>query len=157
MGALHMDRRSGAALIFEAGASVYAIPIEHVAETLRPLTIEPLAGTPNFVLGASILRGVPVPIVDVGWLAGGIGPSAAQRLVTIKLGERRAALLVASVIGVRRLSSDTLAGLPALLQGAADRGVAAIGRLDADLLIVLNATRIVPDDVWSALKPKAGP
>ena len=152
-----MDRRSGAALIFEAGAGVYAIPIEHVAETLRPLTIEPLAGTPDFVLGVSILRGVPVPVVDVSRLVTGIDQSVGQRLVTIKLGARRAALLVSSVIGVRRLSSDTLAGLPALLRAAADRAVAAISFLDADLLVVLNATRIVPDEVWSALEPKAGP
>ena len=61
---------------------------------------------------------------------------------------------MASVIGVRRLSNEVLAGLPALLQGAADRGIAAIGKLDADLLVVLNATRMVPDEVWSAVDKK---
>jgi purine-binding chemotaxis protein CheW len=146
-----MAEDSGRALVFAAGTSIYAIPIEHVAETLRPLPTWALSGTPEFVVGVSIVRGTPVPIIDVSRLTCRDGAPAPTRFVTIKIGSRRAALAVSSVIGVRRLSAGTLAGLPGLLQGVTDRGVAAIGTLDAELLVVLNATHLVSDEVWRAI------
>ena len=43
-----------------------ALPLEHVVETMRPLPVEPLGDAPRFILGLSIVRGEPIPVVDVG-------------------------------------------------------------------------------------------
>ena len=52
-------------LIVMAGARACAIPLDYVAETMRPLPIEPVAGTPGFVRGVSVIRGAPTPVVDL--------------------------------------------------------------------------------------------
>ncbi len=52
-------------LVVMVGARACAFPLHHVAETMRPLPIEPVAGTPSFVRGVSVIRGMPTPVVDL--------------------------------------------------------------------------------------------
>jgi purine-binding chemotaxis protein CheW len=119
-----------------------------VIETMRPLPVEPLRGAPPFVLGISIIRGAPTPVVDAAALIGATG-STPRRFVTIRTGTRIGALAVDAVIGVHALAS--LAALPPLLDAARDVA-AAIGTLDAELLVVLDTARLVPDDVFAVLE-----
>jgi purine-binding chemotaxis protein CheW len=146
------DRDANLILLCRVGSSVCALPIEHVSETMRPLPVEPFAGSPTFVLGLSIIRGSPVPVVDAGRLLGAAEQPRLTRFVTIKVGERRAALAVGAVVGVWSLAATSLDELPPLLREASGDVVAAIGRLDADLLLVLRSARIVPESVWTALE-----
>jgi purine-binding chemotaxis protein CheW len=68
------------------------------------------------------------------------------------LGERTAALAVDAVLDVRSVSSQILASTPPLLREAGASVVSVIGALDTRLLIVLEAARLVPDSVWSAME-----
>jgi purine-binding chemotaxis protein CheW len=141
------------------GSRIGALALKDVRETMRPLPIEPLTGTPPFVLGIAIIRGFPTPVVDAGRL---LGPSASPstpilssslaRFVSIKLGERTAALAVDAVLDVRSLAAGMLADIPPLLREAGEELVSVIGALDSRLLLVLEAARLVPDSVWSAIK-----
>jgi len=118
---------------------------------MRPLPIEPVAGTPAFVRGVSVIRGEPTPVVDLeALLERGPGSRAYGRFVTLKVGERRVALGVDSVVGVRTLEAATLGAMPPLLRDAAER-VEALGAPDEQLLVVLRAARLVPDGVWTCL------
>ena len=78
-------------LVCRCGAQACALPIEHVVETSRPLPIRDLAGTPEYVLGVSMLRGEPVPVVDGGRLMGS-GGSPVGRFVSLRVESRRVAL-----------------------------------------------------------------
>jgi len=139
-------------LIVTVGSCACAIPLHHVAETMRPLPIEPVAGTPGFVRGVSVIRGAPTPVVDLrALLESGETSAAYGRFVTMKLGERRVAIAVDGVVGVRTLDSTEIGELPPLLGDAAAELIEAIGTRDAQLLLVLRAARIVPDDVWTTL------
>jgi purine-binding chemotaxis protein CheW len=116
-------------------------------------------GTPPFVLGLAIIRGLPTPVVDAGRL---IDPStlpstpivsrSAARFVSLKLGERTAALAVDAVLEVRSLPAETLSKMPPLLLGGNAHLVSVIGALDAKLLLVLDAARLVPDSLCRAIK-----
>ncbi len=123
-----------------------------VTEVMRPLPIEGLANVPRFVLGLSIIRGAPTPVIDAGALLGE-DPARAQprRLVVMRVAERRVALAVEGVLGVRTLARETLLALPPLLQHATDEAVAAVSTLDAQLLTVLGDTHLVPPAVWEQL------
>jgi len=142
-------------LLCRIGSRIGALAIEHVVETMRPLPVEPLATAPAFVLGLAMVRGVPVPVVDACRI---LEPSASSsmlspaRFVSIKLGERTAALAVDAVLEVRAFAAGVLADIPPLLRGAAADIVASIGALDAKLLLVLEAGRLVPDSVWTSIK-----
>jgi purine-binding chemotaxis protein CheW len=145
-------------LLCRIGARIGALALEDVRETMRPLPIEPLMGTPPFVLGLAIIRGFPTPVVDAASL---IGPSTSSspilspspaRFVSLKLGERTAALAVDAVLDVCSLPSETLSNIPPLLLGGDAQLVSVIGALDSKLLLVLEAARLVPDSVWTAIK-----
>lgn len=144
------------ALICRVRARQCALPLGPVRETLRPLPVEPVAGAPPFVLGLCVIRGAAVPVVDAAQLLGqalqgdapaGTAPAVhAARFVTLEVEQRQVALAVDAVLGVRPVPAATLQALPPLLQQAAGDVVAAIGQLDAQLLLVLRSARLLPQD-----------
>lgn len=141
----------GPVLLCRARTRLCAFPLAHVEETMRPLPLLALAGSPPFVLGMSRIRGTAVPVLDLGALLGGEKPAATSRLLTVKAGERRVALAVEEVHGLRDVPPGTMRELPPLLEGASDGAAAAVGALDGELLLVLRAARLVPEAVWAAL------
>jgi len=136
------------ALLVRAADRLCAVPIAHVIEVMRPLPVERMSGAPSFVQGLAIIRGTPMPVVDLGVLTG--GRPASGRFVTLRLGDRRAAMAVDAVVDVRVLDGWLLDALPPLLRDAGAEIVDAIGVIDRELLVSLCAGRLVPDDVWQA-------
>lgn len=146
---------AGAMLVTRVGGVACALPIAHVVETMRPLPVEPIRGAHDRALavvdGLAMIRGAPVPVVDARKLLG-VPAGAATRFVIVRVQQRSIALVVDAVLEVRRIDVDALPGLPPLLSGAQHDLVSAIGALDAELLIVLDAGRVLPDDGWRALE-----
>ena len=121
---------------------------------MRPLTVEPLAGLPSFVLGVAVIRGSPTPVLDVRRLfSTANSDDAAGRWVALRLGMRAIALAVDGVIGVRRIASDQRQALPALLRDVPTEYIETIGTLDSELLVVLRTGRMLPETVWAQLAP----
>jgi purine-binding chemotaxis protein CheW len=142
-------------LLCQVGSRVGALALKDVRETMRPLPIEPLNGMPQFVLGVAIVRGMPVPVIDARRLLSPL-PSvlagSAARFVTLKLGERTGVLLVDAVLEVRSIAHLSLAQIPPLLRESEAELVSALGALDAELLLVLEAARLIPDSIWRAVE-----
>jgi purine-binding chemotaxis protein CheW len=138
-------------LLFRARTRLCALPIERLVETLRPLPVAPFPGVPAFVLGLARIRGAAVPVVDLGALLGSPEPPQATRFLSLRLDDRRVALAVESVLGLRQLAPEALSELPPLLANADQAAVGAIGTLDAELLLSLETARIVPDTLWPLL------
>lgn len=137
-------------LVVRAEAYFCALPLVHVVETMRALPIEPVADMPPFVRGVSIVRGQPMPVVDLAVLLG-MPSGAAERFVTLRVANRQVALAVSGVIGVRDLDLSTLQELPPLLHGASREVIEAIGTLDRQVLVVLRTGWELPDAVWQTL------
>lgn len=144
------------ALVVRAGARVCAVPLGHVGETLRPLAIEAVPNMPSFVCGLAIIRGLPTPVVDLATLLGAKAGSIG-RFVTVQAGQRRVALAVESVVGVRALDASAAQALPPLLHGASREAIEAVGTLDAELLVVLRASKLIPDAAWQAIDMRVTP
>ncbi len=153
------DLRCEAMLLCAVGRRVCALPVAVVIETMRPMPLEALAGMPAFVLGLAVIRGRPVPVLDLGQLLGGGHASAASimRFVTVRVGQREVACAVATTIGVRRIPRELLGCLPPLLREAEAEVVATVGSLDRELLLVLDAARLMPHEAWSRLGIPGGP
>jgi purine-binding chemotaxis protein CheW len=141
-------------LICRTNDSLCALPLNSVVETMRPLPVKSLAAMPPFVLGVSVIRGVPVPIVDAARLVGANAVAAPRRFVTLRVGERCVGLAVESVIGVRIIPAASLEEIPPLVRDIADETVSSISTLDAQLLVVLQSAHIAPESVWQALQPE---
>jgi purine-binding chemotaxis protein CheW len=148
----HVDSASRS-LVVRVHRRACAVPLVHVIETMRPLPIEAIAGMPPFVLGASIIRGAPTPVVDLGTILG-TPENLAERFVTLRLGERQVALSVSAVLGVWELDASKIQELPPLLQGASNEVIEGIGTLDEEMLMVLREGWELPDEVWQALSPQ---
>jgi purine-binding chemotaxis protein CheW len=145
--------------LVRCGARLCALPIEHVVETMRPLPLEPVPGAPPFVRGAALVRGEVTPVVDLRTLLGGDDGPPATRLVSLRVHPGRGAgLLVDGVLGVHHRAALSAETLPPLLQDAAATVVAELGRLDGELLMILRAGALIPEDGWTAQAPRgSGP
>jgi purine-binding chemotaxis protein CheW len=135
-------------LLCRAGSSFCALPLEHVVEVMRMLPIEVFAGVPLYILGLSIIRGTPTPVVDAALLCNGC-TAPSHRLVTVRAGTRMIALAVDRALGIQSIKTGE--PLPPLLREAASDMVSAIGRVDAELLLFLSTARIVPEALLERL------
>ena len=137
-------------LIFRTGAHVCALPVSKLVETLRPVPVKPLAGVPAAVRGVAIVRGAPVPVLDLAALLGGEG--SCSRFVIVRTGEEhRIALAVDEVLGIRSIDPTLWSELPPLLRDACPGVVESIGTLDREALLVLGTGALVPDGVWESI------
>jgi purine-binding chemotaxis protein CheW len=141
-----------AALICVVGELRCALPLGQVVETMRPLPVESVASSSRFVMGLAIIRGAPVPVIDLGSLLG--ARTCTTRFVTVSAEGRTLALSVDEILGVREIPAGVLKGLPPLLHDASTGAVAAIGASDGALLVVLRAARILSEDVWNEITRK---
>ena len=101
--------------------------------------------------GLSVIRGAPVAVVDLAAVIGKERADSVNRWVTLRLGERRLALAVEGILGIRDLEESTLQTMPPLLRGADRALIEAVGTLDSELLMVLEAGRILSEEVWDGL------
>lgn len=135
-----------ALLVFRTGATLGALPVEHVVETMRPLALTAIASAPVYVAGAAVVRGEAVPVIDLARLVTGTTAPVA-RWVSVRSGARSAVLAVSEVVGVRRAGASHA---PALVGGVATSVLDALGVLDRELLVVLTAARLVTEEAWKA-------
>lgn len=138
-------------LVCGVGSHRCGLPLECVAETMRPLPTEPIGGAPAFVRGVAMLRGGAVPVVDAGLLVGGRS-SQSGRFVSLRVDGRRVALAVDAVMGIETLPEGPLGKLPPLLEGASEDAIESIGALDGELFMVLEAARLVPESLWTLVE-----
>jgi len=142
-------------LVYRAGAKLCGLPLEQLLESMRPLPTEPLAGLPDFVLGLALIRGRPTPVLDGRRLVGSPSEQAPERYLTLELGaatKRIVALAVDAVVGVRALPRALFGDLPSLLRTPIGDVVRAVAPLDADLVLLLERTRLVSEDLWQRLE-----
>jgi len=132
-------------LVVSAGPHRVGVPLASVRETMRPLPVEPLRDAPPFTLGLSVIRGASVPVVDLGACLGRADARPSfSRFVTLAVGDRTVALAVESVEGVVTVNDAELEAMPPLFARAAGGVVETLARHDAALLLVLEASRVVP-------------
>jgi purine-binding chemotaxis protein CheW len=142
-------------LLCRVGAVVCAIPAQNVVEIFRPLAIEPIPGAPPFVDGAAVIRGTPQPVVSLAGVLGIPRDGRERRFVLVRAGERRVALAVDDVVGMRSLPSA--AALPPLLKAASQEAIKEIATLDGAFLLTLETSRMIPESLFAAIERGATP
>jgi purine-binding chemotaxis protein CheW len=143
-------------LVFRAGPLLCALRLDEVIETMRPLATHPLAGTPAFVTGICIMRGLPTLVIDVARLLGG-AEAEVSRFIAVRTERGPVAFATGDIHGVRPVSTDGPGHHEALLGAAPARLIAAVGTIDAAPVLLLQSMRLVPDEVWAAAAALAVP
>ena len=93
----------------------------------------------------------PLPVVLVSRLFGDVAKNP-ERLIIVRAGPSRVGLAVDTVVGVRALSGEMLQRLPLLMRDASHNAVEDIGTLDGELMVVLQAGRVVPADIFAIVE-----
>jgi purine-binding chemotaxis protein CheW len=144
-------------LLVRVADRLCALPIHQVREVMRPLPIHRIDQAPAFVAGITVVRGTSVPVVELFLLLSSAASAAdITRFVLIHADRRLIALAVSEVVGVRAIDHATLSALPPLLDGGQTEAISALGVRDRQLLLVLNAARLLPvgvDNVTTAGSP----
>lgn len=148
-GAGERDFRS--VVFFRSRSRLCALPTEFAVEAMRPLAIEPLSAGPACVRGVSVIRGEATPVVDPGVLLGIPQASCTSRFLTVRAGDRVVALALEAVLGVRRLDAETIRSLTPLLRDAAGDTVASMATVAAERVFVLDAGRLLSDEIWNVI------
>jgi purine-binding chemotaxis protein CheW len=130
-------------LLVRSGPQSCGLPLAQVIEIFRPLPIQAIGDAPAFVLGLSMVRGAPVPVVDLRLLLGIQPDQEAARLVHLRLAGRRLALAVDRVLGLREVPESASDALPPLVAPGSPV-VEALSSLDGELLLLLRSARLFP-------------
>lgn len=140
---------AGTCLVVRAAGRHVALSFEDLIEVFRPLQVAALGEVPEVVRGMCRHRGEWVPVVDLAVVLGA-GQAGSRMCVAVRVGDRRAALAVDGVRGLRPLPA-LVRPAPSLVREATAGVVRALGSLDSELLVVLEAARLVPPEAWDQL------
>jgi purine-binding chemotaxis protein CheW len=146
-----MDGRLSAILVV-AGSQICAVPLVNVIEVFRPLPIQPMPTLPSFVLGLSLIRGNPTPVVQLSSLIEAKRPQKNRRFVLLRIDPRPIALAVEEVLKICDLELSQFIALPQLLHDPRSEATSMIGRMDQQLLVLLQATRFISQEIWEELE-----
>ena len=147
-----MERKQPAGvLLVRVPSALCALPLSEVIENMRPLPVSPLSELPDFVLGVAVIRGTPTPVIELEALFQANAHAPARRFVTVRSGGRTVALAVDEVVGVSAVDRFELANLSPLLQNTRTDAISAMGRLDAELVAMLEVAKVVPGSIWNFL------
>ncbi|MBI2601726.1 MAG: chemotaxis protein CheW [Deltaproteobacteria bacterium] len=138
-------------LCVQSENNICAIPVRDISEIMRPMPREVLPDSPHFVIGMSVIRGRPVPVVDFSSLIGLKRSSQFGKYVVLNLESRKVALAVENVLGIKNLSLEFMEKLPPLLQNVHPDIISAIGTLDEDFLILIQTPKLVSIDAWEKI------
>lgn len=131
-------------LTFSLGVEEYALELSSVQELIKPRHLTELPKVPDYLLGIVSLRGVIVPVIDLGRRLSlpSSHDESQQRVIVCASGEQRFGLLVDRVNSVVRINPDQVESSPLLADAPAKDFVAGVGRVDSRMLIYLDLERV---------------
>jgi purine-binding chemotaxis protein CheW len=145
---------------FEVDGRLYAIDVTQVREVIRWQPVTPLPKAPALIEGVIDLRGVVVPVMDLGRSLGGerveIGSRA--RIAIADLDGLVVGLIVNSAVEVLAVEASALEDPPLLAtQAGYDAMRAVVRRPDAEPILVLSLEHLIESVYRSALPATEAP
>ncbi len=139
--------------VFRVGNADYALDVAHVREVVRWQNATPLPVAPRLIEGVIDLRGVVVPVVDLGRVLGGapVAASPAARITIVEENGLVMGLAVDAALAVMSIDASALEDPPVLAtQAGYDAARAVVRRADAPPVFVLSLEYILESVYRSA-------
>lgn len=135
-------------LTFHLSDEEYALDIARISEIIKVRELTEVPRCPAFVLGVISLRGVIVPVYDLCQrLKLGVADlQAVSRIIVCKEADLTVGFLVDSINQVVTLAESELEPPPGILTGLDRDMVAAVGRYEGRMLILLNLQSVLDFD-----------
>lgn len=132
-------------LTFSLGSEDYALDIQQISEIIKPREVTEIPRAPDFVLGVVSLRGMIVPIFDLGRRLR-LAPaelSPVSRIIVCRGEGRSAGLLVDRINQVIRLPERSLEPPPSVLAGLDRELLSGVGRYQERMYILLHLPSVL--------------
>jgi purine-binding chemotaxis protein CheW len=145
---------------FDVGGRTIAIDVANVREVVRWQPVTPLPKSPALIEGVIDLRGVLVPVVDLGRLLNEskVKPSTGTRIVVTETNGLVVGLTVDSAVEVLQVGSASLEQPPALAtQAGYDAARAVVRRPDSEPIVVLSLEYLLESVYRSVLTTREDP
>lgn len=148
---------------FRVGSELFGVPISTVQEIVRVPTITRIPQSPPFVEGVINLRGRVITVVDMRKRLGHFIESATSedaerardrrsRILVVESGGRLIGVIVDEVAEVLKLAEDRIEAAPPMtVAGLDNQYINGVGKLDDNLLILIDIEKILTADELSAL------
>ena len=142
------DTQHGRFLTFTLEENVYGIPIKFVTEIIGMQTITSVPETPEYLKGIINLRGKIVPLIDVRLKFGKKEIEYNERtcVIVVDVEGLSVGLIVDMVDDVLTIPDDKIAPPPVGTGGYDNRYIEGIGQTDSQVLLLLDAERILKSD-----------
>jgi len=133
-------------IAFKIGEQEFCVDIMSVREIRgwAPATAIPRA--PSYIRGVINLRGVVLPIVDLGVRLGlpGTEPTARHVIIVAQVGERAAGLLVDSVSDILSVEDSSIQPTPDVASNLARTFVRGVIAMDGRMISVITLDHVLP-------------
>ena len=132
---------------FRLNQHLYALPLVHVERVLRMVAVTPVPEAPPWVSGVIDLHGQVISVLDLRRRFGQppVPLHPDQRLLIVPTQERTLAVIVDEVTEVLEVPAQQLESSSDLVPDS--RPLAAVIRHNGDLVLVLDATRLLPASI----------
>ena len=130
---------------FRIGKETFGVDISSVREIVRGPEITKVPGTPECVLGVVNLRGRILSVVDLGHRLG-LTPSVVSggsRILVTHLDGLTVGFLVDTATEVMKLPAEAIEPPPTFTDAVTVEYIEGVGKLDDELIIILNLTRVL--------------
>jgi len=139
---------------FTLGTEIYGVDIATVREIIPIQKIVNVPRAPEFVEGIINLRGRVIPVLDLrkhfGFERKTGDPN--QRIVLVETGAESIGVIVDSVSSVLRVRDDAVEPPSSVIVGAEIEYIYGIAKVDDNLIVLLDLTRIISDAEKRTLK-----
>lgn len=145
---------------FRVGTELFGVPISAVQEIVRVPAIARIPQSPDFVEGVINLRGRVITVVDMrkrmGQAAVAVDDSETERakkarILVVEVNGRLVGVIVDEVAEVLRLATEQVEPAPPMVAGLSNQYIRGVGKLQDDLLILIEIEKILSTDQLVAI------
>jgi purine-binding chemotaxis protein CheW len=145
---------------FATHGRLYGIDVMQIREIARAAALTPLPNAPALIEGVVDLRGMVIPVVDLGRALGGapVPDGVGARIAVLEVDEMVFGLRVESAVDVLSVPPEALEEPPALVtQAGYDLVRAVVRRPDGPPLLALSVEHLLEGVYRSALPGRDAP
>ena len=150
---LDEDTMSGKYLTFLIDKELYGIDISYVTEIVGIQEITVMPNMPDYMKGIINLRGIIVPLMDIR-LRFSMEPKEYDDrtcVVVVDFEGMSIGLIVDSVSEVIDLAAESIVELPQNSMGLSNRYIKNIGKLDSDVILLVDSEKLLTEDEFEAV------
>lgn len=151
------DTQQGRYLTFALGAEIFGIEIRFVTEIVGIQPVTPVPEAPDYMKGIINLRGKIIPVIDIRLKFKKEPREYNDRtcIIVTDIDDSAVGLIVDNVAEVLMIGEENISQPPDKKAGLQNRYLAGIGKVGADVKLLLSCEKLFLEDELEIIKEKS--